>query len=296
MISLEERLGNEELLGLFFVDLGINMRSVGLHFRFSDSFEQILTKALEYQSDIIQSFFINAGGRYIAITPDLVSYFHARRDSFKALYAHSSYLINIADHTITYHPYLKKEITRSQRLGFSHLIFHPGAVTADATRERALDTVVRRINSIVREEPNITIVLENSGHGKKALGGDLQELYYIRERLDKPERVGFCLDTAHAHVFGYDLITGLNLWIELAHNLFGESIALIHLNDTAELQGSQIDRHCMIGRGQLGETVLKNLVQHPLMKAVPIILEPPVLSDEEERHCLELVKSWVTFS
>lgn len=269
------------------------MRSVGLHVRFSDSFESIITKALNYNTDILQSFFVNTDGHYISLTPELVAHYRSLRDSFNALYAHSSYLINIADHQITYHPCLKKEILRIQRLGFSHLIFHPGAVTGGVSREIALDTVIKRINMLVQKELDFMVVLENSGHGKRALGGDLQELYYIRERLDKPERVGFCLDTAHAHVFGYDLIAGLDEWIELAYRLFDQSIVLIHLNDTAELTGSQIDRHCAIGKGQLGEAVLKSVVQHPLLQQVPIILEPPVLSDEEELQCLKLVKNWI---
>jgi len=201
-------------------------------------------------------------------------------------------MVNLADHRISYHPYLHKELTRAKVLGFSHLVLHPGATGTGATKEEALETVIRRINTLMKQENDIMLLLENSAHAKRNLGGDLHDLYYIRSRLDKPEKVGFCLDTAHAHVFGYDLIDDFQSWIEQVERLLG-SIELLHLNDTKELPGSCQDRHALLGNGLLGDTCLKRHVDHPFFKDIPIVLELPIVSEKEELEVLDRVKSWL---
>lgn len=282
------------LLGLYFYvcNLVLYMRSIGLHIRFSTHFESVIDKALRFQSDIFQCFFINQNNSYIPLTPELISYYAQLRDRFTSLYAHSSYYINIADHRVEEHPYLKKELKRARHLGFTHLIVHPGAITGMASREQALETVVRRINTLMKHEKDIILILENSGHSKKALGGDVHDLFYIRSRLDMPEKVKFCIDTAHAHVYGYDLRNTFEEWMQLLNELIGDSLALLHLNDTKEPLGSNNDRHCMIGQGQLGFEVLRKCVSHPFFEKIPIILELPVIAEKEEMEALTMVRSW----
>ena len=268
------------------------MRPFGTHLRFSLQLEEVIEKALFYQIPIFQSFFINNDGVYCKVTPELVAYYHHMRHYFSNMFAHSSYLINLADSRIEYHPYLRKELTRAQRLGFSHLVIHPGSVTGSATKTEALDTLVKRINAIITHENDIALVIENSAHAKRALGGDLNDLYYIRCRLDEPEKVTFCIDTAHAYVFGYDLKDGLDEFIDNVDELFGDSVSLLHLNDTYEQLGSQQDRHSLLGQGELGLDVLKRCAQHPVFENVPIILELPETSEHEELQALEIVRSW----
>ena len=122
----------------------------------------------------------------------------------------------------------------------------------------------------------MSIVLENSAHSKKALGGDIADLYYIRSRLDQPERVSFCLDTAHAYVYGYSIHQDLDLWLNQVDTLLSGAISLLHLNDTTEPLGSHNDRHAFIGQGLLGAELLKRCALHPVLSAVPIILASAV--------------------
>lgn len=268
-------------------------RSLGLHLRFYDRFESVIDKALLYKTDIFQCFFVNHQYIYTPLTQGLITHYAKLRSSCKFLIAHSSYRINLADPQIEKHPFLKKELVRAQRLCFTHLVLHPGARTGGLTKEQALDVVVRRMNALLAHQKDINFILENSGHSKKALGGDLHDLYYIRLRLDHPEKVSFCIDTAHAHVFGYTLKQNLDAWIQEVHTLFGDSLTLIHLNDTKELCGSGIDRHAMLGEGELSQ-VLKNCVQHPLLQSVPLILELPAgIGEQDEYRALELVRTWM---
>lgn len=262
---------------------------IGLNLRYTDSFEAVIETAHLLQLPIFQVFFVTPQGS-MPIDDEMVRKFRDVRDSFASLYAHSSYIVNIADPFYYEHPALKREIYRIQKLAFSHLILHPGALTNGLTRQEALGVVVKQLNRLVTRFPDINFVLENGAYGKKALAGDLEELLYIRSRLDRPEKVTFCIDTAHAHVFGYDIQEPG--WIEWMCSLLSpESISLIHLNDTQEQRGSCIDRHCVVGQGEL-HTTLRTWINHPLLREKPIILELPPLAHEEQRMIVEEVRSW----
>ncbi len=269
------------------------MRSLGLHIRFDAHFESVIEKAMAYNTDVLQTFFINQKGYYIPLTPELIAHYQRLHDSFKTLYAHSSYYINLADHRIDEHPYLKKEIKRAQYLGFTHLIMHPGAIAELASKEQALDTIVRRINKLLERQKDVSLVLENSGHAKKALGGDINDLYYIRSRLDQPERVSYCIDTAHAYVYGYNIKDELDLWLGQVNQLLGDAVTLLHLNDTNEPLGSNNDKHAFIGKGRLGVDILQRCAQHPFFQGTPIILELPQSTELQEREALAMVRGWI---
>lgn len=269
------------------------MRSVGLHIRYERDFKSVIDQALFLNTDIFQSFFVNAKGTYISPTADLVNHYRTLRDRFKALYVHSSYLINIADPILEKHPLLIKELNRARQLNFSHIIIHPGAQTKAITRQQAIDTVVHRLNALTQEYTDISFILENCAHGKRALGGQIEDLAAIRERLNYPEKVNFCIDTAHAHVFGYTIAQDPDTWIRNTFEVLGEALILVHLNDTKELAGSHNDKHCFIGEGLLGEGVLKKCVQHPLLQNIPLILELPPIDEQKQKKALLLVQSWM---
>src|SRR5437667_347320 len=81
---------------------------------------------------------------------------------------------------------------------------------------------------------DITIVLENTCHGKLAVGSDILDFKVLLEKINKPERIGFCIDTAHAYSFGYDIADDQmqDDFIRLLESTIGiERIKLIHLND-----------------------------------------------------------------
>ena len=116
--------------------------------------------------------------------------------------------------------------------------------------------------------------------------------YDLKQLLDAPERLSFCLDFAHAHAFGYDL-SDAEHFIDLLDTKMGiDQIALLHLHDSAEPQGSSHDRHALIGEGTIGTEQLKKLVLHPRLINKPIILELPRASAETSRAMLQLVEEW----
>lgn len=269
------------------------MRAIGLHLRSTEDFSSVIDKAAAWSMPIFQAFFKNHEGTSIGITAELITHYERLHHNFSHRVVHASYSINLADKHILSHASLKRELYCAQALQFSHLLFHPGAVPPLCTRHEALDMLVKNLNTLSKREPHIQFVLENSAHGKRSLGGNFEELAYVQARLDSPEKVSFCIDTAHAHVFGYSIDEENARWVEMVTSLLTpEAIVLLHINDTHAARGSCDDRHCAPGRGKIGVSALKAIMNHPLFKSKPLILELPALSEESERSVLEEVRLW----
>ncbi len=117
----------------------------------------------------------------------------------------------------------------------------------------------------------------------------------MRSKLDQPEKVGFCIDTAHAYAFGYNVADEQeqDAFIDLIGKTIGfDALSLIHLNDTKELLSSKRDRHDIIGQGMIGAHHLKRFMHHPKLVSVPVLLELPSLPEEEQKAILHTVNSW----
>lgn len=219
---------------------------------------------------------------------------HFKESRHAPLFVHTSYRINIASTTMARHPALRQELAAARELGFTHVVLHPGS-SDDPTR--GIDSIARTINWAIRVYPELTFVLENVAFGRPSWGGALVDLKLILEKIDRPEAVGFCIDTAHAHALGYDLTSyegRQETMSELDATLGADRIALIHCNDTTVLRGARHDQHCRIGHGVLGAHELKDFVMDVRLQNVPIIIELPALSEDDERVDLNLVRSWCT--
>ena len=113
----------------------------------------------------------------------------------------------------------------------------------------------------------------------------MNELAVILSAVKYPELVKICLDTAHAYVYGYNLADEQEQenFCELVQKTVGfASIALLHLNDTVQPLGSFLDKHAVIGQGHIGQEALVRFATRPDLAQVPIILELPALSEDQE--------------
>ena len=54
-----------------------------------------------------------------------------------------------------------------------------------------------------------------------------------------------------------------------------DKLKALHLNDSKNPFGSHKDRHELLGEGNLGENTFRNIVNHPVLKKLPMILETP---------------------
>jgi deoxyribonuclease-4 len=213
--------------------------------------------------------------------------------------SHNSYLINMASPD----PEIRKksialqrvELERCEELAIRVCVAHPGAHLGQPRKpgepnnlerepnkdERGgLDRIVKSLNQIHQDLPglNAQTLLETTVGSGTNLGYAFHHLAYIRERLDDPDRVGYCFDTCHVTAAGYDMTTDDNAKAVL--RLFDQVCGLrrlkaIHLNDSIGDVGSRKDRHAHIGDGACGEACFRTIVNRKALRNVPMILETP---------------------
>ena len=84
------------------------------------------------------------------------------------------------------------------------------------------------------------------------------------------------MDTCHIHDGGYDIVNDLDSVLEEFDRIVGlDRLKALHLNDSKNPLSSHKDRHECIGDGNLGLETFKNVVNHPALKGLPMILETP---------------------
>jgi deoxyribonuclease-4 len=197
---------------------------------------------------------------------------------------HAGYLINLANPDPDAHARslgaLIDEMRRCQAFGLTMLNLHPGSHLRKLTVEAALDRVAESVNRALAETSEVTVVIENTAGQGGCLGVTLAELARLRERVEDPSRIGFCLDTCHAWAAGYDIRTGdgLRRLLDEFEREVGPAdryLRGMHLNDTRNELGSRVDRHAPLGTGAIGWEPFRALLRDPRSRGIPLIIETP---------------------
>ncbi len=272
------------------------MNTVGLHLRISSDINETVRAAQALEINSFQCFLIDQlTNRYIDCNSPQVKEFLTARSAYGNLYVHGSYWINLSGketaHSITF---LQREIEMAKRLQFNALVLHPGSATGWNEREEGIEQFVRLFNFLIKEEQELKFILENTAHGNRTIGSDLHDLKAIYDRLEHPEKVSFCIDTAHAFAFGYDIsqVQGQASFVQLIKDTIGlERISLLHLNDTDEPLGTKKDKHQLLGQGKLGNA-LQQFVQLKEFGHLPIVLELPPMEMVDQKKMISLARSW----
>ena len=273
------------------------MRKIGLHIRLTTTLTDLLKKALRLNIDFFQCFLVTkTTGKLFKCAPgDIKNFVNNFKKHFDFSYIHGSYWINPAHVTPIKHYALKRELEYAKYLGLTHMVLHPGSAKGGRSKADGIDAVVRFLNTAMQNEHEITFVLENVAYGHMSVGGDIDDFYQILQKTEYPERLKFCIDTAHAYAYGYNIKEnkGRESFInELEKSIGLERIALLHVNDAQKDLGAQHDIHAVLGEGTLGFEALKRFVLHEKLKNIPMLLELPVMHEDQERAILQIVRSW----
>lgn len=275
------------------------MRSIGLHIRASNGLTSVITQAHLLSLNTLQCFFIApSGNKLIELEQhDIDSFLAIRRAHFNQLFAHGSYWINLADrsHRNGNLKALARELALARQLEFTHFVLHPGYAKGVRTKEQGIDVLARALNILFKQESEIELVLENTVHSAMTIGSDINDFGLLLRKLDRPERLRLCLDTSHAFAHGYNIADSVaqDAFFAFIDQTVGfGSIVLIHLNDTHEPLGSLVDKHALIGEGLIGVDMLQRFVNHPAFVHLPLIMELPICSADQERAMVALVRKW----
>lgn len=267
---------------------------LGAHLRFKDSFSQILADADSLGFPVFQFFLATAIKKksvYIQPTIEEKALLKTIASKHNAItVAHASYWINAAswrdEAYLISKSLIKKEINLATDLGIPYLVLHPGtangldpALPATQVRQRGIERLAAFLNEVLAGQ-SITILLENTAHGRNAIGSDLKDFHRIKALLNQPEQVHFCLDTAHAFAYGYDITNFSQFFETLKQDIGLENLRLIHLNDVEGACGNKQDRHTLPGEGQLGLELIKKFAFFDDFLHIPKIMELPSSSVE----------------
>src|SRR3989344_2809444 len=158
-----------------------------------------------------------------------------------------------------------------------------------------MPTLVNNIIEVLKKTTEESLfIIENAGNNK--IGKDLKEIAEIINQVNNP-RVRVCLDTCHLHAAGYDFTTSekLDKFIIEFDKLIGlKKLELFHINDSKDPFNSGRDRHENIGRGSIGLKTFKLLLNHPITKHLPFIIETPGFDENgPDKQNLDILKSLV---
>jgi deoxyribonuclease-4 len=283
-------------------------RRLGAHLPLGNGMVKAADRAAEIGANALQIFGDNpTAWKRRAEPPAEQAAFRLRLSlhGIAPLVVHASYLVNLAGPDPEFFErsigLLAAELRDAPGLGARHVNVHVGSHRGSGVEvgtERLADGIVRALSladdgtgdgkddraSGLPED--LTILLENSSGAGWGLGVDVPELAGIAEAIDRRhvprERVGFCLDTAHAWGAGHDLrdpeaIDALLAEFDLRIGL--DRLPVVHLNDSKSALGSRMDRHEHLAAGQIGAVGMAHLLRHPLLAHVAFILETPGMDE-----------------
>ena len=181
---------------------------------------------------------------------------------------------------------LVDELTRAEQLGILGVVLHPGA-HMNSGEEAGIARIAAGLNTAHAATSGfktLTLLETTAGQGT-ALGYKFEQLKGMLDGTHAPERVGFCLDTCHIFVAGYEIRTPETYAATVADfdRLLGlERLKCFHFNDAKKPLGSRVDRHDAIGTGELGLAPFGFFLNDPRFAQTPMILETPKSEDMHE--------------
>ena len=114
-----------------------------------------------------------------------------------------------------------------------------------------------------------------AGKGSE-IGSNFREIKSIINKVEHKEKIGVLLDTCHVNDGGYDIVNHLDEVLKEFDEIIGINLLkAIHLNDSKNPRGSHKDRHEKIGLGTIGLEALTKIINHPLLRDLPFVLETP---------------------
>jgi deoxyribonuclease-4 len=207
----------------------------------------------------------------------------------RAVVSHDSYLINLASPKAALRKRSQRcfvgELTRCRALGIPYVVSHPGNFMDE--RAAGLARNAEGYAAALAEVPGaVGVLIEGTAGAGTALGGTFEELRDLREAMPAAarQRVGFCLDTAHLHAAGYDVVGDVGAVLSEFDRVVGLAhLKCLHLNDSKARPGSHLDRHQWIAEGTIGAEPFRRIMRDPRLAGVIKIIETPKL-DEPVRH------------
>ncbi|WP_369254249.1 deoxyribonuclease IV [Geodermatophilus amargosae] len=172
------------------------------------------------------------------------------------------------------------DLARGVALGVRGVVVHAGSAVDEDRYEAALRQLRERLLPVLDALPEDgpRLLVEPTAGGGRSLAATVEDLGPYLAALDMHPGVGVCLDTCHAWAAGHDLAApgGTTATLDALEAAVGPGrLGLVHANDSLDERGSKRDRHTTIGEGSIGVGAFAELMAHPSMAGVPVVVETP---------------------
>lgn len=201
-----------------------------------------------------------------------------KNEGFGQLVAHGAYTMNLCtadpDARAFAAEILADDLRRMAALPGNIYNFHPGSHVGQGV-EAGVEQIAAALRKALSHGYPVTVLLETMAGKGSEVGGKFEELKWIIDAVGS-ERVGVCLDTCHVYDGGYDIVRDLDGVLAKFDSVIGlNKLKALHLNDSKNPFASHKDRHACLGEGNLGLETFAAIVNHPVLKDKPMILETP---------------------
>ncbi|HSO69608.1 MAG TPA: deoxyribonuclease IV [Arachnia sp.] len=173
---------------------------------------------------------------------------------------HAPYALNVASTNnrirIPSRKLLQQTVAEAAAVGAIGVVVHGGHVTADEDPAVGFANWRKCVDALELEVP---IFIENTAGGGNAMARHLEAIDRLWDAVSgsaNADRVGFCLDTCHAHAAGLKLDGLLGRITAITGR-----VDVLHCNDSRDEAGSGADRHANLGQGMIDGDTLASLVR-----------------------------------
>lgn len=256
--------------------------NIGCHLSSSKGFLNMGKEAVKLGGNTFQFFTRNPrGGQAKDLNEeDIKAYIEfAKENNFALIVAHAPYTLNACAKDDYKREFafntMVDDIKRMETVPGNYYNFHPGSHVEQGV-EKGIELISDMLNKIITKEQTTTILLETMAGKGSEVGRSFNELKEIYDRVELKEKIGVCLDTCHVYDAGYDIVNDLDGVLKEFDEIMGiDKLKAIHINDSKNPFASHKDRHEKIGEGSIGLEAMERIINHPLLRDLPFILETP---------------------
>ncbi len=195
---------------------------------------------------------------------------------------HAPYFVNLCKITKT-NNIVYEDIKFASKINALGVVLHTGKITF-LNKKTAENNVIENLKNFINYsnslDNKVNIFIETASGQGTELCSDIEDFCNLYLKIKKQCKINnllkVCLDTCHIFAAGYNIKNKeyFNNYIKYINSKIGDKeIRLIHLNDSKNDLGSNIDRHENIGNGFIGIKSLKYIFNYFYEKKIPIVLE-----------------------
>ncbi len=201
-----------------------------------------------------------------------------KEHNFGKLVAHGAYTMNLCTADPEARAFaadiLEDDLRRMAALPGNFYNFHPGSHVGQGV-EAGIDYIAQALKKALRHGYPVTVLLETMAGKGSEIGGRFEEIRMILDAVGNSD-MGVCLDTCHVYDGGYDIVGNLDGVLAEFDRIIGlDRLKALHVNDSKNPFASHKDRHACLGEGNLGLETFRTIVNHPVLRDKPMILETP---------------------